>query len=362
MQNFLYIYFTGVGVKAYFIPLAITVVLFSCKAKPKPVQADEETVPVRVLALAPGSSSRFIHTSGTFTTDDETILSFKNGGIIDRIYVREGDAVTKGQLLATVKNTEANAGTQQALLAYEKADRDYRRAQALYNDSVATLEQLQNAKTAADIARQQVAFSRFNQDASGIRATVSGYVLQRLAVEGQTAGPGTPVFRINGARQGSWFLKAGVSEKELGMITAGDSADLYPDAFPGAVLHGVVDKKSMGIDPASGTFDVYIKITADAPHSLAAGMFAKAVIKPAMHGTSWKISYNALLDGQEGRGYVFITNDGKTAQKVPVTISSIDKDGVSVSAGLENAKFLIWSGSAYLDDGSKISIINTSAQ
>ena len=337
---------------------AMLFILLSCHAPDKGTGLrSEEVIPVKIIALAQDHSNKQVHTSGIFTTDDETFLSFKNGGIIDRIYVREGDKVTQGQLLATVKNTEVNAGMQQTVLAYQKADRDYQRALKLYKDSVGTLEQLQNAKTAADIARQQVSMVKFNQDAAGIRATASGYVLERLAVEGQTAGPGVPVIKINGAGKGDWFLKVGINDRELNMIGEGDRALIYTDALPGKVLNGIVDKKSKGADPASGTFTVYIKLTDKKLSSLAYGMFAKAIITPGKQNTNWKIPYSSLLDGQEGSGFVFITNDGRTAKRVPVVINSIDKDGVLISSGLDDAKFLIRSGSAYLNDGSKIKII-----
>lgn len=55
-------------------------------------------------------------------------------------------------------------------------------------------------------------------------------------------------------------------------------------------------------------------------------------------------------------GYVFITNDNKTAHRVKVTVAGIEKNTVTISGGLENAAALIISGSAYLTDNSKISI------
>ena len=67
-----------------------------------------------------------IQTSGLFTTDDETYLAFKTGGIIEKIYVKEGDAIRKGQLLATLNLTEIEAQVAQARLSFEKAKRDFR--------------------------------------------------------------------------------------------------------------------------------------------------------------------------------------------------------------------------------------------
>jgi multidrug efflux pump subunit AcrA (membrane-fusion protein) len=67
------------------------------------------------------------YVSGQFTTDDEVMLSFKTTGIINKIYVKEGDAIQRGQLLATLNLTEIDASLEQARLALEKSTRDHQR-------------------------------------------------------------------------------------------------------------------------------------------------------------------------------------------------------------------------------------------
>src|SRR5690349_10459003 len=97
-----------------------------------------DPVPVKIMSLEKTLMSAPITASGQITTDDETILSFKTSGVISKVYVREGEAVKKGQLLAKLDPTEINAFVSQARLGLEKAQRDYDRAKNLYRDSVAT--------------------------------------------------------------------------------------------------------------------------------------------------------------------------------------------------------------------------------
>ena len=316
-----------------------------------------DTIPVQLLLLNRQETQQQIYASGQFTTDDETNLSFKNGGIINRIYVQEGDAVRKGQLIASLHLAEVNAQAEQSGLAVQKAERDYSRAQNLYKDSVATLEQMQNAKTALDIAKQQQNAVRFNQGYSEIRATTDGYVLRKYANEGQVVGPGTPVVMVNGAGKGNWLLKAGVSDRQWAAIQTGDKATVQTDALPGQTINAVVSKKPEGID-ASGTFVIQLQLLQQ-PKTLASGLFGKATITPARAVSAWQIPYDALLDGGQNEGYVFITNDNKTAEKVKVSLGAIQNGTVLVTGGLENAKALIVSGNAYLNDRSPITIQNT---
>ncbi len=336
--------------------LVLAVLASSCGSKIQQEQTiREDIIPVKLQVLEQDHDQSAILASGQFSTDDETVLSFKNGGVISRILVKEGDAVKAGQLLATLDLAEIDAGVRQATLAREKAERDYQRAYQLYQDSVATLEQMQNAKTALEVARQQLNAIAFNRRFSEIRANLSGYVLQKFVNEGQVVGAGMPVLQINGAHKGDWLLKVGVSDRQWARINEGDSAVVHSDALPGKTLGAYVYKKEEAIDPASGTFVIQLKIRNKQTDGLASGLFARAEIYPSNHSVrSWVIPYDALLEGDEGKGYVFVTNDRRTAMKTEVRIGDLRKDKVVITAGLEKAKYLIVSGSPYLDEGSEI--------
>lgn len=315
-----------------------------------------DTIPVRLLPLEATDTSSIIVATGTFTTDDETVLSFKNGGVIQQVLVKEGDAFKKGELLASLEPTEINTAVQQSQLAVEKAGRDYKRAQQLYRDSVATLEQLENAETALKAAKQDAKRATYNLRHTAIRAAFDGYVLQRPANAGQVAGPGTPVLVVSGTGRNGWLLQIGVSDRQWSAIRVGDSALVTRNAANGRPMQAVVQRKSEGIDPQSGTFTIYLKLADDQLPALASGMFGKAEIRLSTKTDGWFIPYEALLDGDAGTGYVFITNDGRTAHRVQVQVGGIEKDHVVITSGLEGAKSLIVSGSPYLQDGSSITV------
>lgn len=337
-----------------FIPLAL---LIGCNAAPDGnTGISQSPIPVKITSIGLEKGRVAIEATGVFSTDNEMLLSFKNGGVIERIYVKEGDPVKKGQILATVNMAEIDARAAQVKSVLEKAGRDYSRATQLYNDSVATKEQMQNAKTALEVARQDWNSIRFNLRYSEIRAPTEGVILRKLANEGQITGPGTPVLQLNGTGQGRWIVKAGVSDRQWAEIKKGDTAVVSSDAFKEEVPATVI-RKSEGLDPQSGTFTVYVQPNSTNGLPVAAGMFAKTTIYgPPANG--WIVPYAALLDGDGGKGYVFVTDDNKTAKKIEVTIGSLREDNVLVISGLENHPSLIVSGSPYLRDGSKIQVVH----
>lgn len=336
--------------------LPVFIVVLSCGTRAGHETIHEDIIPVKTISLQQETMQQTINTSGQFTTDDEANLSFKTSGMINRIYVKEGDAVKKGQLLATLNLTEINASAEQASLAYQKALRDYERTSNLYKDSVATLEQLQNAKTALDVAKQQYTSAGFNRAFSEIRATRDGFVLRKYVNEGQYASAGNQVLQVNGAGQGTWILKAGVSDYQWAAIKTGDRAVITTDAVPGKRINAVVSKKTEGVDAQSGTFIIHLKPETNSGIPIASGLFAKATITPSQTVKAWAIPYDALLDGDANAGYVFITNDNATAKKVKVQVSKIENGKIIVNSGLDSVKALIVSGGAYLDDGAKIKV------
>ncbi|MBN8650049.1 MAG: efflux RND transporter periplasmic adaptor subunit [Cytophagales bacterium] len=328
--------------------------LAACSSpKNSSTETPKDVVPVSTIELKAEQLQPVIHTSGVFTTDDETLLAFKTGGVIEKIYVKEGDPVRSGQLLATLNLTEIDAQVAQAQLAIEKATRDFNRAQNLYKDSVATLEQFQNAQTGLDVARKQLESARFNRTYSEIRAISNGMVLRKMVNEGQVISPGTTVFQTNGSGKGNWILRTGVSDRDWAMIQPGDGAIISSDALPDKTWQGTVTKKSAAVDAANGALNIEITLNTDA--GLAAGLFGKAIITVKQKQNVWKIPYEALLDGNAQNGYVFI-NENNKARKVPVLVSGIEKDFVLISGGLQDGQQLIVSGSAYLKEGTALSL------
>lgn len=343
--------------KTKYLLLSMGILFIACgrKAEKSTSLGNDGPVPVRVMDIAEEAAQQVIAVSGFFTTDNETLLAFKNGGVIDQVLVKEGDRVKRGQLLASLIPTEVDAGFTQAKLGEEKAARDYARAKQLYKDSVATLEQLQNAETALRIAKEQLRAAHFNKDQNYLRASSEGFILKKLANNGQVVGPGTPILQVNSTSGNNWLLKVGASDKQWAAINIGDKARIKAEALADE-LEASVFKKSEGVDPASGTFTVYLKLNAAGQSKIASGLFANAVIYPQSTSRSWSVPFDALMDGDGGKAFVFITQDGKTAHKIPVRVKEIQSNRVLIDSGLESTKSIIISGSAYLTDGTSITI------
>ena len=150
-------------------------------------------------------------------------------------------------------------------------------------------------------------------------------------------------------------MKIFVSEYDWSRIRKGDPAVVYTNGST-VTFKGHVQSLSEGVDPITGTLWVNIKTDQPINNKVAAGIFGKAQITPGIVEKGWRIPYDALLESEGNKGFVFTTRDGKTAMKIPVQIGEIEHGYVTITSGLENDTSIIIAGNAYLNDQSVIRI------
>lgn len=297
-----------------------------------------------------------VHTSGKISTSAETKLSFKIGGIIEKIFVSEGDYVEKGKLLAQLNLSEIEARLLQAQNGFDKMERDYSRVKKLYADEVATLEQFQNTETAFNVAKSDLEIARFNYKYAKITAPANGQILKKLCEENELTNAGTPLI-IFGMQSEGWIVKVGVTDKDILKIRANDSAHVVIDAFPDKVFSAKVTEIGLAANPYNGTYEVELKINTG-NFKLISGLVAGVDIYPSGGNEFYIIPISALNEADKNRGFVYTPSKNNSVRKLNVFVESIIDDKVAVSKGLESIRTVITEGSEYLNSYSKIDIVN----
>lgn len=338
--------------------LIILFVLISCGKRSKEMKQAilmDDVIAVNTEEIIEGNSFEPIEASGLVASTDESRLSFKTGGIIQKIYVKEGQNVTKGQLLATLNLTEINANVQQAAESVNKAQRDLKRISSLYADSVATLEQVQNLTTVLSVAKQNLQIVQYNRNYSQIHASNNGIIVKKIMNEGELAGPGNPIFFMNGSGKNEWILKVGLTDKDWAKLKIGDNAEVNLDAFPKQIFKGFITSLGQGADPSSGLYQIEIKINS-LNKKFAAGLFGVSKIYPNISPNQASVSVNALIEGNNQSGFVYKI-EGNKAKKVAVEVDHIANGRVYLKNYPEKISSVITNGSAYLVDGSIVKLV-----
>lgn len=326
-----------------------------CRNKPVNIPA-YEPVSVKVTGIMPGHSFVPVHSAGIVVPGDEMKLSFKTGGIIAEIKVREGDRVKKGDNLAALNLSEINASVDMARNAYEKALRDWTRARNLYNDTVASLEQFQNATTALEMAKSNLDVARFNLDHSVIKAPADGIILKQVAKQNEMIAPGYPVFLFGLSGNNRWKVRTSLSDRDIVKINPGDSARVTLDAYPGVFFSARVIQISAMADPGSGTYEVELDLSSGA-YKMAAGFIAGVDFFPARRESGYRIPLGSIVGIDGTSGFVFAVRDSGYVRKLGVEIESITGSEAIIKNIPEGVSEIVSEGAAYLRDGEKVKVI-----
>jgi multidrug efflux system membrane fusion protein len=336
--------------------IAILVLLHACANGES--EKKDGAPPVRV-SLAPVenvSRSIPIYTSGVLQNPEEVRLSFKTGGIIDRLYVKTGSRVAQGALLATLKLDEIEAQVTQASAARAKAERDLKRVAKLYADSVATLEQWQNAQTGLEVASANLEIARFNRRHSAIYAPSSGRVLLRFAEVNEMVGPGSPII-LFGSNAGLWQINAQVVDRDVLKLNINDSAIVRFDPYPGQQFAGTVTTISGTANPYSGLFEVEITLhPGEVP--LLSGFIGKITLLPRQKKPFKRIPVAALYeaDGREAKIFSVDRQAGR-ARSHSISVDWIDAGMIYTASLLVAVDSVVAAGTAYVRPNAPIAVV-----
>jgi RND family efflux transporter MFP subunit len=334
----------------------ILIILLSATCRNREVKTSSaEAIHVRVTGVTATAISIPVHTSGTLVSSEELKLSFKTGGIVAKIYVREGDRIKKGELLASLNLSEITAQVDQAKNGYDKTERDYKRVENLFRDSVATLEQKQNASTALNLAKSTLEIAQFNLAHSRIKAPDDGLILKQFVKENELVSSGYPIF-LFGSSGKYWKVKAGLPDKDIVKMNPGDSASISIDAYPEVKFSATVDQVGEMSNPYTGTYEIELLLQAT-DYRLASGFIAGVNVFPSTRKSFSMIPVESIVEADGHQGYIYIITKSMTVQKVKIDIETLIGSKAAVSGIPEGTSEVVSEGVAYLKNGMKVEVI-----
>ncbi len=340
--------------------IAAVVLLAACGDKPSPQATAPAAAAVRTAPAESAAVSGGVRAVGILGPRDELRLSFKTGGVVERVAVDVGDRVTAGQLLAVLKRTEVDAAVAQAAEAAEKSRRDLERARQLRLDEVATQEQVEDLTTAYNVARSTLETARFNARFASIVAPADGVVLQRLAKASELVQGGQPVLVLGATGEG-WVVRTALADRDAVRVNLGDTATVSFDAFPGRSFAGRVTRIGSSADTYTGTFEVEIEVAPDGAR-FARGLVAKvelAIGGEGGGGSQTVVPVAAIVEANGPAAIVYVLDTGAgVARRRTVTVGPIVGERVVVIAGLAPGEQVVTDGAAWLTDGRPVRVVS----
>ena len=325
----------------------------ACSKKEAAAPAVAAPTTVRAEKVVYSSQAIPVYATGVLSRRTEANLSFKVGGIVEEIAVRAGDAVKQGQILARLRLAEIDAHAAQARSLLEKAQRDLARVESLRADRVATLENLQDARTAVESAEAGVQIAAFNRLHAAIVAPSDGRILRRLAEPDEMveAGHAVLIFASDGD---GWIVRAGIAERDVARLHIGDRAQV--NELTASPLPARVTQISEAAEPATRTTEVELLLEVP-PTGGRSGYVVRTVITPQPVTERPVVAASALIEGTAGKAYLFFVEANSTkAKRIQVDVAGIDGDRVFLDTPLPRDASVVNSGAEYLQDGAAVNV------
>jgi len=365
------------------LALGLTAATLACsRARPeKPAR------PVRVETVAGELAAGGLRYSATIQPYEQVPLAFKVGGYVRMLRqvpgadgrmrnLQQGDAVTRGTVLAGIdpadyqeKVNQAKAQLAEAEASLAKARPDAERAESLYKNQALTrpdydaaTANLAAAKARAQGARAQLGAAQLSLADTSIVAPADGVVLSRNVEVGSLAGSGTVGFVLADLTR----VKAvfGVPDLLVQRVKIGFPLHVTTDAFVGAEFPGRVTAVSPAADAQSRVFSVEVTIP-NPERRLKAGMIGTVEVAapdaPDVAPGSPSVSVSAIVKSSRPGAYAVFVADGPddaaAARAREVTLGSISGNRVAVERGLKVGDRVIVSGASLLVDGDRVRVI-----
>lgn len=293
--------------------------------------------------------------NGNFAANQELNFLSENAGRVSKIYVSEGDRVSKGQVLARIDAEIINTDRETAEATYQNAVRDEARYQSSYATGGVTQQQLDQAKLATQNAKLRLQASQRRLSDANIKSPINGIVNKKyIEVGAFVTAQGTQLFELVDVSK--LKLKVNVNEGQVANLKVGNAVQIQSSVFPTEKFSGKVSFIAAKADETLN-FPVEIEVTNNTKNSLKAGMYGTAVFQFPKQAPAILVPRTSFV-GSVSSNEVYVLNKTKnTAETRKVVTGRILGDSVEILEGLKEGETVITSGQINLTEGTAVTII-----
>jgi RND family efflux transporter MFP subunit len=250
-----------------------------------------------------------IDVQGSIETDKDVIINAESGGLIRQVMVKEGQRVSKGQVLVQIDADVISSSIDEVQTAIEFAEYNYNKQKELFDQGLGSEFQLQQAKSNLDNLKSRMSGLKTQKGKFVITAPFDGVVDQVFARVGAMAGPQAPVLRLVDNREIK--VLADVSERLYSRLRIGMSIDVQIPSLNDSTITMPIAQIGNYIHPTNRTFRVQALLKDN--KVLLPNMLARMTITDYTNTNALVVPSEAVLRDRNNLSYVFVAKMEKGA-------------------------------------------------
>jgi membrane fusion protein, multidrug efflux system len=314
-------------------------------------------IDVSTTDVTTSAFDHYIEVQGKVDGEENTTVFPANVGTVMAVYVKEGDQVKKGQVLAQLDNTVLQKNIETAKVSAELANTVFMKTKSLWDQKIGSEVQYLQAKSNKEATEKNVLALTEQLDLYKIKSPINGAIEEVNIKVGQYASPASPLPAFRVVNFNSVKILADIAEVYAPKVKPGNNVKIsFPDF--NSESDAKIQFSSKYINPTNRTFQVEMRLGANSKVDYRANMIAVVKINDYHNPKALVLPLNVIKDSQDGK-YVMLAKDeaGKsTAVKQKISVGQIYNGLAEITNGLKEGDKVISTGFNSLVEGQAIKV------
>jgi len=303
--------------------------------------------------------NHYLELQGNVNTKNLLVLYPEYSGVLSKVYVKEGQKVKKGQILAKIDDAGMSQQVAQLQIQSDLAKTTFERQKRLWDQKIGSEIQYLQAKSSYEGQQKAVNQAQSQLAKTIVRAPFSGTIDDVITEQGSVVSPGqSQLMRI--VNLDDMYIETNVPENYISNVTKNKNVEVE---FPvlGKTINAKIRQAGDFINPANRTFKVEIAIP-NKDRSIKPNLTAKLKINDYTNKKALLLPQSIISENAEGQQYVYVITEKKSnqeaiAKKVIIETGKTQGDVIEVLKGINNGDEIISEGARNVKHGQTVKII-----
>ncbi len=303
--------------------------------------------------------NHYLELQGNVETKQNIVLYPEVGGVLTRVYVKKGQKVSKGQLLARIDDGGLSQQLSQVQVQAQLAKTTFDRQKRLWDQKIGSEIQYLEAKTNFEAQKNVVKQIKRQLAKTTVNAPFSGIIDDVITDQGSIVSGSEPLIRI--VNLDNMYIETEVPERYIPYITKGKNVEVF---FPvlGKTINTKIRQVGNYINPNNRSFTVEVEVPSNGG-TVKPNLTAKVKINDYTNESAILIPQSIISENAEGDQYTYVTSGKDTqniaqAKRVIIKTGKTQGDLIEILDGIKSGDELISEGARSVRDGQKVEIIN----
>lgn len=316
----------------------------------------KEATLVTIDTIQKSSFQRYATLQGNIIAEDLVNASSEIGGRILDIYVREGQSVSRGQLIAKIDLEVIQKQIAEIETSLDLANTVYERQKRLWDQNIGSEIQYLQAKNNKERLEKSLESIQFQLSKQNVYSPSSGVVEREVRQAGELTSSGGPIIQILNTNKVKVVVDA--PESYLGIVKRGDYVDIKIPALE-KEFKARISLLGRMIDPANRTFKIEVKLN-NSSGIYKPNLAAEMLVKDLEIDDVLVVPINLVQQEVSGDKFVYVIDDPNASElnsrKVYISTGENYEDNVIVEEGLSEGDLIIIKGARQISNKELISI------